>query len=40
MLPATTPTVDLPDRDNKKTLFVKVEVTNDAEVFVRGVTFL
>ena len=32
MLP-TTPTVDLSDRDNKEALFVKEEVTNDAEVF-------
>ena len=32
MLP-TTPTVGLSDRDNKETLFVKEEVTNDAEVF-------
>ena len=32
MLP-TTSTVDLSDRDNKETLFVKEEVTNDAEVF-------
>ena len=29
----TTPTVDLSDRDNKETLFVKEEVTDDAEVF-------
>ena len=29
----TTPTVDLSDRDNKETLFVKEEETNDAEVF-------
>ena len=29
----TTSTVDLSDRDNKETLFVKDEVTNDAEVF-------
>ena len=27
------PTVDLSERDNKETLFVKEEVTNDAEVF-------
>ena len=27
------PTVDSSERDNKKTLFVKEEVTNDAEVF-------
>ena len=26
-------TVDLSERDNKETLFVKEEVTNDAEVF-------
>ena len=26
-------TVDLSDRDNKENLFVKEEVTNDAEVF-------
>ena len=26
-------TVDLSERDNKETLFVKGEVTNDAEVF-------
>ena len=29
----TTPTVDLSDRDNKETLFVKEEVTDGAEVF-------
>ena len=29
----TTSTVDLSDRDNKETLFVKEEETNDAEVF-------
>ena len=29
----TTPTVDLSDRDNKETLLVKEEETNDAEVF-------
>ena len=29
----TTPTADLPDRDNKETLLVKEEVTDDAEVF-------
>ena len=29
----TTPTADLPDRDNKETLFVKEEETNDADVF-------
>ena len=27
------PTVDLSERDNKETLFVKEEVTDDAEVF-------
>ena len=27
------PTVDLSDRENIETLFVKEEVTNDAEVF-------
>ena len=27
------PTVDSSERDNKETLFVKEEVTNDAEVF-------
>ena len=27
------PTVDLSERDNKETLFVKEEVSNDAEVF-------
>ena len=27
------PTVDLSERDSKETLFVKEEVTNDAEVF-------
>ena len=27
------PTVDLSERDNKETLFVKEEVTNDAEVY-------
>ena len=27
------PTVDLSERDNKETLLVKEEVTNDAEVF-------
>ena len=27
------PTVDLSERDNKETLFVKEEVTNDAKVF-------
>ena len=27
------PTVDLSERDNKETLFVKEEVTNNAEVF-------
>ena len=32
MLP-TTLTVDLSDRDNKETLFVKEEVTDGAEVF-------
>ena len=26
------PTVDLSERDNKETLFVKEEITNDAEV--------
>ena len=29
----TMSTVDLSERDNKETLFVKEEVTNDAEVF-------
>ena len=29
----TTPTIDLSDRDNKETLFVKEEVTDDAEAF-------
>ena len=29
----TTSTVDLSDRDNKETLFVKEEETNDADVF-------
>ena len=29
----TTSTVDLSDRDNKETLIVKEEVTNDAGVF-------
>ena len=29
----TTPTADLSDRDNKETLLVKEEETNDAEVF-------
>ena len=27
------PTVDVSERDSKETLFVKEEVTNDAEVF-------
>ena len=29
----TTSTVDLSERDNKETLFVKEEVTDDADVF-------
>ena len=29
----TTSTADLSDRNNKEALFVKEEVTNDAEVF-------
>ena len=36
----TTPTVDLSDRDNKETLFVKEEVTDDAEVFGEVVVVL
>ena len=32
MLPAM-PTVDLSEMDNKGALFVKEEVTNDAEIF-------
>ena len=32
-------TVDLSERDNKETLFVKEEVTNDAEVFGEVTTF-